>query len=57
MTPIRWPTSRPRKASADEIPDNPMNIGSGDLGQWIIDWIVWQYAWEVVYSDAGNMQI
>lgn len=50
-----WPISRPRKASADDHPDNPMTITSW-LGTLIIDWVVWQYAWEVVYSDTGTMQ-
>jgi len=51
-----WPVSFPRKAHAsDETPDNPMEIVTGWGQTLTINWIYWQYAWEIVYSDAGNM--
>jgi hypothetical protein len=49
---IKWPTSQPMKNKHPEI-DNPMEIRSGDK-TWTINWVYWQYAWEVVYSDVGT---
>jgi hypothetical protein len=51
-----WPVSRPRKFT-DELPDNPMDIITGWGKTLTIDWIYWQYAWEIVYSDAGSFDI
>jgi hypothetical protein len=49
----KWPVSHPKKASADNGPDNPMEIVTGWGQTLTINWVYWQYAWEIVYSDAG----
>ena len=55
-----FPISNPKKR-LDARPawayENPMSIVTGRLVILELhDWVYWQYAWEVVYSDAGTMQ-
>ena len=50
-----WPTSRPKKSKdVDEVPDNPMEIVTGFGKTLTINWVYWQYAWEVVYSNVSS---
>jgi hypothetical protein len=56
MTPFRFPVSCPsnKKEKKVEI-DNSMEVVTGWGKTLTIDWVYWQYAWEVVYSDAGTI--
>lgn len=49
---IKWPASQPKKNEHPDI-SNQMTIRSGDKTL-TINWVIWQYAWKVVYSDAGT---